>query len=129
MPMLASKACLDCGKATESGASRCGAHLPAWLEEREKRRARRREPDQASAHQRGYTKAWSRASKGFLAKHPLCVEHLKRKELRASVVTDHIVPHRGDMKLFWDRSNWQALCEGCHNRKTAREIAERRRVG
>jgi 5-methylcytosine-specific restriction protein A len=38
----------------------------------------------------------------------------------ASVV-DHIVPHRGDMALFWDRSNWQAMSKLCHDRKTARE--------
>ncbi|WP_369680053.1 HNH endonuclease [Brevibacillus laterosporus] len=23
--------------------------------------------------------------------------------------------------MFWDRKNWQPLCESCHNRKTARE--------
>ena len=22
---------------------------------------------------------------------------------------DHIVPHRGDQKLFWNRGNWQPL--------------------
>ena len=27
---------------------------------------------------------------------------------------DHIIPHRGDRKLFWDRDNWQALCKSCH---------------
>ena len=30
------------------------------------------------------------------------------------------IPHRGDMKLFWDESNWQPLCESCHNQKTGR---------
>ncbi|WP_338153338.1 hypothetical protein [Pseudophaeobacter leonis] len=25
--------------------------------------------------------------------------------------------HRGDMRLFWDRSNWQPLCTSCHNRR------------
>ena len=35
-------------------------------------------------------------------------------------VVDHLVPHRGDRLLFWDASNWQSLCESCHNRKTAR---------
>lgn len=34
---------------------------------------------------------------------------------------DHIIPHRGDLRLFWDRTNWQGLCVGCHNRKTAQE--------
>ena len=34
---------------------------------------------------------------------------------------DHITPHRGDMRLFWDRRNWQGLCRPCHSRKTRRE--------
>jgi 5-methylcytosine-specific restriction protein A len=34
---------------------------------------------------------------------------------------DHIIPHRGNQKLMWDQSNWQALCHACHSRKTASE--------
>ncbi|WP_233882799.1 HNH endonuclease [Brevibacillus laterosporus] len=41
--------------------------------------------------------------------------------LTGATVVDHIVPHKGDKTLFWDRKNWQPLCEQCHNRKTARE--------
>ena len=37
-----------------------------------------------------------------------------------ATVVDHIKPHRGDQKLFWDRSNWQPLCEHHHNVKTLR---------
>jgi 5-methylcytosine-specific restriction endonuclease McrA len=34
---------------------------------------------------------------------------------------DHVVPHRGDLALFWDRGNLQALCHSpCHKNKTAR---------
>jgi 5-methylcytosine-specific restriction protein A len=33
---------------------------------------------------------------------------------------DHIRPHRGDVGLFWDRANLQALCVPCHTRKTVR---------
>jgi len=36
-----------------------------------------------------------------------------------ATVVDHITPHKGDNDLFWDRANWQSLCESCHNRKTA----------
>ncbi|MCT9125512.1 HNH endonuclease [Cupriavidus gilardii] len=36
-------------------------------------------------------------------------------------MVDHIVPHKGDSKLFWSRSNWQALCKPCHDRKAATE--------
>jgi 5-methylcytosine-specific restriction protein A len=34
---------------------------------------------------------------------------------RKSEVVDHTVPFRGDMKLFWNVSNWQASCEWHHN--------------
>ncbi|MGI6057135.1 MAG: HNH endonuclease [Bilifractor sp.] len=30
------------------------------------------------------------------------------------------VPHP-DQKIFWDRSNWQALCKKCHDKKTGQE--------
>lgn len=36
-------------------------------------------------------------------------------------MTDHIIPHRGDKRLFWDRSNWQPMCDRCHNIKRATE--------
>lgn len=44
---------------------------------------------------------------------------MKQDKLTPSTVADHIVPHRGDPVLMWDEtSNWQALCERCHNKKT-----------
>lgn len=39
--------------------------------------------------------------------------------LAEATVVDHVRPHRGDRRLFWDRTNWQALCAPCHNKKTA----------
>jgi 5-methylcytosine-specific restriction protein A len=35
--------------------------------------------------------------------------------------TDHIIPRRGNQQLFWDRNNWQRLCDGCHGLKTLKE--------
>lgn len=78
----------------------------------------------ASSTQRGYGYRWQKTSAGFLAAHPLCqCDECQegRLRIRASQVTDHIVPHRGDMKLFWDPTNWQALAKDCHDKKTARE--------
>lgn len=40
--------------------------------------------------------------------------------MEASIV-DHIIPHKGDKQLFWDRDNWQPLCKKHHDRKTATE--------
>lgn len=57
----------------------------------------------------------------FLQSHPLCAECRKLGRYTKATVVDHIVPHRGDQKLFWDRSNWQPLCKACHDQKTWRE--------
>ena len=74
-----------------------------------------------SAAGRGYDSRWRKARRQFLQKHPLCVECQKEGRYVKATVVDHIVPHRGNDKLFWDRSNWQPLCKRCHDRKTRRE--------
>lgn len=79
------------------------------------------EEPRASASKRGYGKAWQKARLQFLAANPLCVECLKNGKYVKATDVDHIVAHRGNLKLFWDKSNWQALCHSCHSRKTARE--------
>jgi 5-methylcytosine-specific restriction protein A len=49
------------------------------------------------------------------------VECLKKGLYVRATDVDHIKPHRGDKKLFWDTSNWQALCHSHHSIKTNRE--------
>lgn len=74
--------------------------------------------ERASAAERGYDGRWRKARARFLKVNPLCVScQLENKLVKATVV-DHVIPHRGDEKLFWDESNWQALCKKCHDRKT-----------
>ena len=75
-----------------------------------------------SAAKRGYGSKWQKARKTFLAKHPLCEECLKKGKTAPATVVDHIIPHRGNMKLFWDVNNWQALCKHHHDAKTAKEV-------
>lgn len=71
-----------------------------------------------SATERGYDAKWRRARKRFLRSHPLCAHCLSQGVLTPATVVDHIVPHRGDHRLFWDEQNWQPLCKACHDRKT-----------
>jgi 5-methylcytosine-specific restriction protein A len=33
----------------------------------------------------------------------------------AATVVDHIIPHKGDPILMWDRTNWQSLCKPHHD--------------
>jgi 5-methylcytosine-specific restriction endonuclease McrA len=84
-----------------------------------------RSPDTGSSA-RGYTYRWQLARKAFLAEHPLCECEdclAGEKRLTVATVVDHHIPHRGDERLFWDRSNWRAMAKPCHDRKTQRETA------
>ena len=74
-----------------------------------------------SASSRGYGRSWQKASKQFLAAHPLCVQCMADGRYVKATVVDHIVPHRGDQKLFWNQDNWQALCKAHHDKKTGLE--------
>lgn len=61
-----------------------------------------------------------------LMREPWCRECARRGVRTKATVVDHVQPHRGDWARFTDRANLQSLCKPCHDRKTAREIAEER---
>lgn len=62
-----------------------------------------------------------------LLREPWCRECARRGVRTRATVVDHVKPHKGDWALFISPLNHQSLCEHCHNRKTAREMAEERR--
>lgn len=98
-----------CPELVPSGTLYCEVHKPMHPE------------TVRSAGSRGYGKAWQKARREYLNAHPLCVECMKEGVYHKATVVDHIVPHRGDEKLFWDRTNWQALCKRHHDIKTGNE--------
>ncbi|KQS83432.1 HNH endonuclease signature motif containing protein [Rhizobium sp. Leaf383] len=87
----------------------------------------------ASSRERGYTTKWEKARAVFLAQPGnqfcrRCQVHgllntgnlrpdgsLQTNPRRMHLVVDHIVPHKSDQKLFWDRGNWQPLCPDHHD--------------
>jgi 5-methylcytosine-specific restriction protein A len=102
--MLRAPRICGCGKVVAYGVM-CACQL-----------ARKAEADQRrpSAAARGYGAKWQRESKAFLAQpqNRYCACGCGRP---ANMV-DHIKPHRGDMKLFWSRSNWQPMASSpCHS--------------
>lgn len=78
------------------------------------------EQQRGNSTQRGYGYRWQKTSKGWLEAHPLCAECERQGRVTAATEVDHITPHRGDMILFWDRTNWQSMCKPCHSSKTAK---------
>ena len=118
MPYKPKKPCSypGCPALVESG-SRCEKHKRDRQYDRDYDRTR------GTAHQRGYTSTWRRYTRMYLRAHPLCMCPdcaALPVPLPANVV-DHIVPHKGDMELFWDPENHQSMSKSCHDRKTARE--------
>ena len=67
---------------------------------------------------RGYDGRWQKARAIFLKQHPLCAFCLAEGKVVPATVVDHIIPHRGDQRLFWDQTNWEPLCKKCHDKKT-----------
>jgi 5-methylcytosine-specific restriction enzyme A len=55
-----------------------------------------------------------------LTKNPLCAFCMKLGKIIPATVADHIIPHRGDLDLFWF-GELQSLCATCHS-KTKAEI-------
>ena len=104
----------SCPALVEAGERFCEKHRKAHYKQQDR--------DRGSASERGYGARWRRARAYFLKRNVLCVECLRGGQTTAATVVDHIVPHKGNYGLFWDsENNWQALCEACHNRKTANE--------
>jgi len=89
-----------CNVLVPAGVDRCSHHVKVQnMRRRAMEPARQTDPDAPR-----YDTRWAKARRGFLAKHPVCV----RCGAPATVV-DHITPHRGDWRLFWERANWQSV--------------------
>ena len=70
---------------------------------------------------RGYNYRWQQERERFLRSRPLCCYCERKGRVEPAVVVDHIIPHRGDASLFWNKSNWQPLCKRCHDSTKAKE--------
>lgn len=84
-------------------------------------RGKQQDRQRGTSAERGYGSAWRKARAGWLRKHPLCAECKRKDIITEATEVDHILPHKGNRILFWDRANWQSLCKSCHSAKTALE--------
>lgn len=105
----------QCGNTIPHG-QRCTCQIKAT-----RARNKRHDATRPTARQRGYTRAWETESKLFLAYHPVCAAPGCTS---LATLVDHIIPHKGDTALFWDRANWQPLCTHCHNSTKQRQERE-----
>lgn len=68
-----------------------------------------------SAGKRGYDWRWELEAARFKQAYPWCMACEAIGLHRRSQVIDHIVPPRGDKRLFYDQTNWQACCRWHHD--------------
>lgn len=96
----------------------CPELVPSGAKYCEKHKAMHSEEIQSTAGRR-YGSAWRKASKQFLQVYPMCEKCKQQGKYVRATVVDHVVPHRGDEKLFWDRGgHWQPFCKKHHDQKT-----------
>lgn len=113
MPSSSAHGCAvqGCPRLAPRGQPRCAAHQVEGL--------------RPTAHERGYTNKWYDKTKVFLALHPICGVCDDLGQFTKATLVDHKKPHRGDLDLFWNESNWQPLCSRHHAAKTAGETGGR----
>lgn len=76
-----------------------------------------RQPSGRAAYRNLYkSKRWQQLRKAQLSKHPYCqCPHHEGKRVPGNIV-DHITPHKGDTRLFFDPNNLQTLTKTCHDK-------------
>lgn len=113
MPSRAKKPCRRLGcRELVVGVGYCDTH--------KKERGKEWDSRRGTAAERGYGHRWRVARLSHLGLEPLCRTCLGAGLVVPGTEVDHIVPHRGNIQLFWDRGNWQTLCKPCHSQKTAK---------
>jgi 5-methylcytosine-specific restriction protein A len=99
--------------------------VPVDRKEAEAQRTRRR--DQEDAGRKLYnTRAWKALRREVLERDAYTCQKtgvicLGQHPAPNSPVADHIVPHRGDPALFWDKSNIQTVSKAYHDSLKQRE--------
>ena len=116
MPIQAARPCrhAGCGQLSRDGSGFCQAH------QADKKINRFADPHRPSASQRGYGAEWRKTRARVMKRDAgLCQGCLKDGILKLATQVDHIVSKRQGGSD--DEANLQALCDGCHRFKTARE--------
>jgi 5-methylcytosine-specific restriction protein A len=69
-------------------------------------------------------KAWLVLREEHLRLNPFCVKCMEANVHTLGNTVDHKVPHKGDMDLFFDKTNLQTMCHSHHSKD--KQIEERR---
>lgn len=67
------------------------------------------------------TKGWKVRRLWQLHREPYCRMCLRKQRFTPANTVDHIIAHKGNRRLFWDRNNLQSLCDVHHGDKIREE--------
>lgn len=82
-----------------------------------------------SQHSKLYNNTrWRKKRAEQLRVEPLCRYCRKRGLAVEATVADHIIPHKGDLKLFWE-GKLASLCASCHSKVKALEEQGKGQIG
>jgi 5-methylcytosine-specific restriction enzyme A len=84
-----------------------------WFSTRQQSREQH-DQRRGTATSRGYGVEWQRARLQHLSVNPLCVCCLANGVVEPATMVDHVIPHKGNMNVFWNSADWQSLCDWCH---------------
>lgn len=104
--------CAEPGCPEKVTKGRCRTH------ERSKREQKREEDPSARLYGLYRTARWRRLRASKLLEDPFCAHCRTEGRRRPWDELDHVIPHKGDLQLFWDEGNLQGLCRKHHNAKT-----------
>jgi 5-methylcytosine-specific restriction endonuclease McrA len=81
-----------------------------------------------SAHEYHYlynTSKWRKIRKNHMAHNPLCIMCEARGKIILATICDHIIPHKGNVDLFYS-GPFQSLCKLHHD--STKQKSERRQI-
>lgn len=104
-----------CGRAAVPGKDFCQNHIHLQTE-KDKRKIFTKRGKSKQWHGLYESAEWRKVRAAFLNKYPICFICG-----RPATIADHIIPHRGDLTLFYSADNLQPMCQSCHSRKTMKE--------
>lgn len=72
------------------------------------------------------TKAWQQLRTGILARDGYMCQRCgvmltQGRKHKTAAVVNHKTPHKGDLELFYDVGNLEAVCKHCHDGKIQRQ--------
>lgn len=80
----------------------------------------KRKAHSMTSGERGYDYAWQKFREHYLRDHPLCSDCMEQGIVTAAEELHHKRKIKDAPHLRLDRANVVGLCDGCHNRRTAR---------